>query len=141
MEKWNSLQRELAGQSNTTTLSDGDLIDNNVFFRIVPDNADNVSADYNYAGYLYFDKLNVLQDPTKAIYGVFSVSSVTATINTPPYYDELLFRITNSSNEYFEAVINATRNSEGITNPLTRFKIVCLIFILLLELAIRYLNK
>jgi len=103
---WNSLQRDLSGQSDTTTLSTGEVMDNDVFFRIAPDNIENASATYNYGGYLYFDKFNVLQDPTKAIYGVFSVSSVTATIDTPPYYDELLFRITNSSNEYFEAVIN-----------------------------------
>ena len=103
---WNSLQRNLTGQSDTTTLSDGEVMDNDVFFRIAPDNIDNTDKAYNYGGYLYFDKFNFLQDPTKAIYGVFSVSSVTATIDTPPYYDELLFRITNSSNEYFEAVIN-----------------------------------
>lgn len=107
LSTWNRLQRELVGQSDTTTLSTGEVMDNEVFFRIAPDNIDNTSTAYNYGGYLYFDSFNVLQDPTKAIYGVFSVSSVTATIDTPPYYDELLFRITNSSNEYFEAVINA----------------------------------
>jgi hypothetical protein len=99
LRAWNSLQRELTGQSDTTTLSDGEVMDNDVFFRIVPDNVENPSTAYNYAGYLYFDKLNVLQDPTKAIYGVFSVSSL-------PTSDELLFRISNSSNEYFEAVVN-----------------------------------
>jgi hypothetical protein len=96
---WNSLQRELDGQSDTATLLDGEVMDNDVFFRIAPDNVDNTSVDYNYAGYLYFDKFSLLQDPTKAVYGVFSVASL-------PAYDELLFRITNSSNEYFEAVVN-----------------------------------
>jgi hypothetical protein len=94
---WNDLQRNLSGQSNSINLSNGELIDNDVFFKIVPDNVANTT--FNYAGYLYFDKFNLLQDPVKSVYGVFSVSSL-------PTSEELLFRISNSSNEYFEVVLD-----------------------------------
>jgi hypothetical protein len=108
---WNILQAELDGQPDEFAIpSDGELIDNDVFFKIVPDNITDTS--FNYAGYLYFDKLNLLQDPVKAVYGVFSVSSL-------PTSEELLFRISNSSNEYFEAVVSSNDIKHRFVSPAT----------------------
>lgn len=108
---WNLLQTELSGQTNVlSTLSDGELIDNDTFFKIIPDNIANTT--FNYAGYLYFDKFNLLQDPVKGVYGVFSVTSL-------PTSEELLFRISNSSNEYFEAVVDDNDIKHRFVSPAT----------------------
>ena len=107
---WNELQRELSGQSDSVSLSNGEIIDNDVFFKIVPDNV--ADTAFNYAGYLFFDKFNVLQDPVKSIYGVFSVTSL-------PTSEELLFRISNSSNEYFEVVLDDDDITYRFVSPAT----------------------
>lgn len=96
LDAWNEMQRSLSGQSDTTSLTSGEVMDNDVFFRVVPDNAD---SEFNYGGYLLFDKFNLIQNPTKAIYGVFEMGSLATS-------DELLFRVSNDSGEYFEAVAN-----------------------------------
>lgn len=98
--EWCDLNYNLSGQSITTSLSSGSIIDNEVFFRIVPDNTGAEEDSYN-AGYLEFEKLAMFQDPVKVIYGVYKLSGTVTS-------EELLFRVMNKNNEYFEAVVNAS---------------------------------
>jgi hypothetical protein len=107
---WYNLQESLAGQSMTTTLSDGTLMDNNVFFSINPTETANVTTVDGGAnttttvsmwtnGHIYFDNFNMLLgDTIEAIYGVFKVATLPAT-------KQVLFKITNNLNEYLEASI------------------------------------
>ncbi len=100
--EWCELNNTISGQSTTSSLSSGDILNDDVFFRIVPDNSDGIAVESDYtAGYLEFEKLSILQDPVKVIYGVYKL------IDTPTS-DELLFRIINKNNEYFEAVVNSS---------------------------------
>jgi len=107
--EWSDLNNTLSGQSTTPSLSSGSIINDDVFFRIVPDNTDaiadstaNLTAqDFHTAGYLEFEKLGVLSEPIKLIYGVYKR-------NTTPTSDETLFRVINKSNEYFEAILNSS---------------------------------
>ncbi len=106
--EWCDLNNSLSGQSTTSTLTSGDTLNDDVFFRIVPDNS-NISTveagedeeDYYSAGYLEFEKLSFLSEPVKVIYGVYKLSAT-------PTSNELLFRVINKNNEYFEAVVNSS---------------------------------
>ena len=107
--EWCDLNNTFSGQSATSSLASGKILNDDVFFRIVPDNKDAIAdeddeleaEDSHTAGYLEFEKLNMLLDPVKVIYGVYKLDS-TATSS-----EEILFRIINKSNEYFEAVVNS----------------------------------
>lgn len=105
--EWCDLNNSLSGQSTTTSLSSGLIINDDVFFRVVPDNTDAIAdgeetaESFYTAGYLEFEKLNMLSDPVKLIYGVYKIDG---TISS----DELLFRIVNKNNEYFEAIVNSS---------------------------------
>lgn len=107
---WYDLQESLPGQSMTTTLSDGTLMDNDVFFSINPTATANTTTTDGGAetstpvsmwanGHIYFDNFNMLLgDTIEAIYGVFKVAATSAT-------KQVLFKITNNLNEYFEVSI------------------------------------
>ena len=107
---WYRLQESLAGQSITTTLSDGTLMDNDVFFSINPTETvavkdtdggatTNTTVSMWANGHIYFDNFNMLLgDTIEAVYGVFEVTTLPGT-------KQVLFKITNSVNEYFEASI------------------------------------
>ncbi len=107
--EWCDLNNNLSGQSTTASLTSGKTLNDDVFFRIVPDNADAIAdeannleaEDFYTGGYLEFDKLNMLSDPVKLIYGVYKLDAT-------PTSNELLFRIINKNNEYFEAVVNSS---------------------------------
>ena len=112
---WYKLQESLPGQTMTTTLTDGTLMDNSVFFSINPTQTANVTTTDGGAntattvsmwanGHIYFDNFNLLLgDTIEAIYGVFKVAALPAT-------KQVLFKITNNLNEYFEASINNSAN-------------------------------
>jgi hypothetical protein len=105
--EWCDLNNTLSGQSATSTLSNGSIINDDVFFRIVPDNTDAIAdgaetaESFYTAGYLEFEKLGVLSEPIKLVYGVYKLDAT-------PTSNETLFRIINKSNEYFEAVVNSS---------------------------------
>jgi len=94
--EWNTAQQTFTGQSNTTSLSDGEILDNDVFFIMNPMETDD---EWNTDGYLHFDKMNVLQDEVKAIYGVFEVSVL-------PSSEQTLFKISNANSESFQITIS-----------------------------------
>lgn len=98
--EWCNINQGLSGQSLTTSLSSGSTINHDVFFRMVPDNTD-AEEEYYSAAYLEFEKLAMFQDPVKVIYGVYKIYGTVTS-------EELLFRIMNKNNEYFEAVVNAS---------------------------------
>ena len=93
--EWNAAQRTFTGQSNTTSLSDGEILDNDVFFIMNPMETDD---EWDTDGYLYFNKMNVLQDDVKAIYGVFQVFEL-------PSSEQTLFKISNANSESFQITI------------------------------------
>ena len=107
---WYDLQESLPSQSMTTTLSDGILMNNDVFFSINPTQTANTTTTDGGTetsttvsmwsnGHIYFDNLNLLLgDTTEAVYGVFKVAATSAT-------KQVLFKITNNLNEYFEVSI------------------------------------
>jgi hypothetical protein len=95
LEQWYTAQSELTGQSTTTSLPDGDTLNDEVFFRMNPMEED---KEWNTNGYIHFKQLNVIQDDIKSIYGVFSVSSLPAT-------EECLLKIVNQNSESFEVSI------------------------------------
>jgi hypothetical protein len=107
--EWCDLNNTFSGQSATLSLASGKILNDDVFFRIVPDNNDAIAdedndldaEDFHTAGYLEFDKLNMILDPVKIIYGVYKLDST-------PTSNEILFRVINKSNEYFEAVVNSS---------------------------------
>jgi hypothetical protein len=94
--EWNTAQQTFTGQSNTTSLSDGEILDNDVFFIMNPMETDD---EWNTDGYLYFNKMNVLQDEVKAIYGVFEVFEL-------PSSEQTLFKVSNANSESFQITIN-----------------------------------
>jgi len=105
--EWCDLNNTLSGQSTTSSLTSGSIINDDVFFRIVPDNTDAIAdgaeaaESFYTAGYLEFEKLSVLSEPIKLIYGVYKLAET-------PTSNEILFRVINTSNEYFEAVVNSS---------------------------------
>ena len=101
---WYDVQQGLANQSLTSTLADGTILNDNVFFQINPKTTDD---EWGSQGYLYFDKLNLLSSGTEAFYGVFKYPAISGELNA----EEILFKITNSSDQYFEAIVKYTSTS------------------------------
>jgi hypothetical protein len=94
LDEWYTAQSEI--NTATTSLSDGQTINNDVFFRINPMVED---EEWNSEGYIYFNKLNVIQEDLKSFYGVFSVATL-------PASEQVLLKVTNQSGESFQISIN-----------------------------------
>jgi hypothetical protein len=108
VDGWYDLQETLTGQSMTTTLVDGDLLDDEAFFSINPtESVITESSDGGTQtttiesmwsnGYLVFNEFNVLSgNNVEAVYGVFKILTLPAT-------KQVLFKIVNNLGQYFEA--------------------------------------
>ena len=94
IDEWYTAQSEI--NTATTSLNDGQTINDDVFFTINPMVED---EEWNSEGYIYFSKLNVIQDDLKAFYGVFSVASL-------PSSEQVLLKVTNQNGESFQISIN-----------------------------------
>ena len=95
---WNYRQGLL--QSYTTTLSDGQLINNDVYFKMDPQPE---GLEWYSNGYISFPSMNILNDNVKGIYGVFEVDT-DAGLTT----EQLLFSITDKNKKSFEVTLNSS---------------------------------
>jgi len=96
---WYEAQNETANQSTTASLSSGELLNNDVFFRINPSDANN---EWDSEGYLLFERFNeIIQNPVKAFYGVFETDSLPGNAE-----EQVLFRLENNSSQYLECVLS-----------------------------------
>lgn len=85
-ENWLSQQK--TGQTETTSLSSGSLLNDNTYYKI----KSNASIS---AGHIYFDKINVTDKPVESVYGIFEVASL-------PTAKQTLIKIVNDFNQSFE---------------------------------------
>lgn len=96
---WYDSQKTTANQSSTTSLADGDLVNDDVFFRINPSDQNN---EWDSEGYILFERFSeIIQKPIKAFYGVFETDALPANNQ-----EQILFRLENNSNQYLECVLN-----------------------------------
>ena len=108
MMDWYDAQEENNTETVAGDLASGELIDNSVFFEMNPTN-------WGIKTYISFPKLNMIDDTLDALYAVLKYTTLPAASQT-------IFKIYNSSNEYFRCYYKPTGSTveyEFVSNGIT----------------------
>lgn len=92
--EWYDAQEENNTETAAGSLADGDLIDNSIYFEMNPSN-------WGVETYIQFPKFNMIDDTVDAVYAALKYTTL-------PAASETIFKIYNSSNQYFRCYYTPT---------------------------------
>ena len=105
---WYDAQEENNTETIAADLASGELIDNSIFFEMNPTN-------WGTKTYILFPKLNMIDDTLDALYAALKYTTLPTAVET-------IFKIYNSSNEYFRCYYKPTGSTveyEFVSNGIT----------------------
>jgi len=105
---WYDAQEENNTETIAADLASGELIDNSIFFEMNPTN-------WGIKTYILFPKLNMIDDTLDALYAALKYTTLPTAVET-------IFKIYNSSNEYFRCYYKpsgSTVEYEFVSNGIT----------------------
>jgi len=105
---WYDAQEENNTETIAADLASGELIDNSIFFEMNPTN-------WGIKTYILFPKLNMIDDTLDALYAALKYTTLPTAVET-------IFKIYNSSNEYFRCYYKPTGSTveyEFVSNGIT----------------------